>query len=456
MKSFMAPATATGAIAVAILMPIFFDPFRGGNIEYQRAVLFRSIVIGLLAFIAMSQTTRFVRVLWSGRSNSVQLLPMTNARLSLSWSAAPVVLALSLLISTRYSLDATVSLWGPGDGHGVVTSLALIIFFLIVGHGLQTWHHVESVITALLIGSIGICLYALIQYFGLDPLLWTNDATASDIQSTLGQSLFLGAYLALVSPFALSRSVQPKRSVLKLEWRYVVVFLLQTGCLLLTLSRSALLALMIGSLTFLWLMNPPIRRSFQFVILTMMLICGLLLFIFIYFYGLALFPRHVLANSVDLANVRATSNQIRLWIWGDILNLVPHAWLFGYGPETFDIVFCSGVTAHFDANTCSIARGDPHNIVLYHLFSLGVFGLLAFTVIVVGFYKKSLDAIHSLGVDSRRSTVAAIVGSATAYLMQAQFQPDMIGSYSLFWLVLALGLVTSKLAGMQYGQSDPP
>jgi hypothetical protein len=144
--------------------------------------------------------------------------------------------------ATLASVDPGRSLWGaPSNLHGALVLAAGPLFALLL---LSSWRTVdarERQVTALIVGSAPVTLYGLIQALGLDPLPWAIDAV-SPVLSTLGRSNFLGAYLALVSPFILARLWEAPLSGLTVgatRWRYGMLLGFTVICLLLTQARGA-------------------------------------------------------------------------------------------------------------------------------------------------------------------------------------------------------------------------
>jgi len=135
---------------------------------------------------------------------------------------------------------------------------------------------------------------------------------------------------------------------------------------------------------------------------------------------------------------------------------VPRRWLLGYGPDTFAEVYPSGESARSSQGREADATvDDPHNLILNHLTAAGVLGLLAFSYVVASFYKSVLGAFGRGANRQTEATLAAVAASATAYLIQAQFNPDVIVLSALFWLCLAIGVALSRRGGLaKTGSAD--
>ena len=103
--------------------------------------------------------------------------------------------------------------------------------------------------------------------------------------------------------------------------------------------------------------------------------------------------------------------------------------LLGYGPETYFTAFLQYYPPESYPELDGLRAWDPHNIFLYHLTSIGVLGLVAFLWLLIKFYKITMAAFNR---DQDRHSVVtsvAILSSATAFLVQAQFSTPMQSSH---------------------------
>jgi tetratricopeptide (TPR) repeat protein len=82
---------------------------------------------------------------------------------------------------------------------GFYTLLAYFIVFLMMRRGLRSREQLERLIWTMIAASVAIASYGLLQHANLDPLPWAGDVT-SRVTSTLGNAIFLGAYLIMITP----------------------------------------------------------------------------------------------------------------------------------------------------------------------------------------------------------------------------------------------------------------
>jgi putative inorganic carbon (HCO3(-)) transporter len=323
----------------------------------------------------------------------------------------------------------------------------MVLFFLLLASALRSSAQVDRLITALLVGSVPVAIYGWVQYFGLDPLDWST-TSLTPVHSTVGYSLFLGAYLVIVIPFTLSRILGGEADGRKRPFPYIFILVLQIMCLLFTLSRGAWLGLLGGSLLFLWLLAYRWRKRSLIIFSVIVLIAGSYLFISMN-KGLVMPPLSEQKGLSDalVVQARKVSNNERMMLWINTVPMISRRYFLGYGPETYSTAFWLYYPQESFPELARFHPWDPHNIILYHLTATGVLGLLAFLWVLARFYRNTLTALQR-GADRRTEIMAAaILSSTTAFLIQAQFNPNAIVPMALFWLVLALGVSIYRREG---------
>lgn len=405
-----------GGWLTAFLLPLFFNPLALDDpFEPGKVLLFQLIVLGMVGV-----------VLWPGggkerwwRGNLL---------------AVPVVVyGVIVGLATAVSIDIRTSLWGDAYPHGALLTLAVLLFFLLLTAALQAQQQVEQLIRVILISSVPVSFYGIIQFIGLDPLVWSHDSV-SPVQATLGRSLYLGGYLAMVIPFTLSRLIRHHAaSQRRQQIAFGIILALQVSCLFLTLARGAWLGFL-GSMVLLLILLT--RRRFW--------LGGIALFLILGIVGLAVISRSgwvalpTLQSGPDLGRIRVLSDSARLSTWADALALVPERWLLGYGPETY----ATAVQQRLGIIPGPYTRHlpDPHNLLLYQVTAVGLVGLTAFMWLIGRFYTLLLVRFYQTRRADTRLLMASILSSTTAYLIQAQFNPDMITLSALFWINLSMGI----------------
>jgi len=160
------------------------------------------------------------------------------------------------LISTILSVTPYVSLFGSYQRlQGTYTTLAYIVVFLMILQGVRTRAQLDRLLTVIILNSLPIALYGLIQRNKLDPLPWGGDVTRR-VASTMGNAIFVAAYLIMAVPPTLARVVDAFRAILTEEETgmadmlraasYIFIFLVQLIAIWYTQSRGPLMGLLAG------------------------------------------------------------------------------------------------------------------------------------------------------------------------------------------------------------------
>ena len=173
-----------GGLLVVVLIPLVFNPLDTNAFEPLKATVFQivTLLMVLAAFVP------HVAGLHSGQVINLAYL----------WYAATVLLA------TVFTVEVRRSLWtARATADGALTLLSGVIFCCLLGQALTTRRQVTRLLLALVIGSVPVTVYGLLQAAGLDPLIWVSDSV-SPVLSTVGRSNYLAAYLAMVIPFTLA------------------------------------------------------------------------------------------------------------------------------------------------------------------------------------------------------------------------------------------------------------
>ncbi len=375
-----------GGWLVAFFLPLFFNPLALNDpFESGKVLLFQLIVLGMIGV-----------AVWPGEGKA-------------RWwrgnpLAAPVVVyGVIVGLATAVSIDIRASLWGDAYPHGALLTLAVLLFFFLLTTALQEQRQVEQLIRVILISSVPVSLYGIIQFIGLDPLVWSHDSV-SPVHATLGRSLYLGGYLAMVIPFTLLHLIQHhSANQRRRQIAFGIILGLQVSCLFFTLARGAWLGFLGSMVLFAALLAR--RRRFWLGGLALFLIVGVVGLAVISQRGWMVFP--TLQTGPDLGRIRAFSDSARLSTWADALVLIPGRWPLGYGPETY----ATAVQQHLGIITGPYTRHlpDPHNLLLYLATAVGLPGLLAFLWMNGRFYALLLARFRQTSRTDTRLLLAAIL-----------------------------------------------
>ncbi|MBN1886680.1 MAG: tetratricopeptide repeat protein [Thermoflexales bacterium] len=202
-------------LAAVIAAPLFFNVYSSRVFEPDKLTLVRSIAVvasaaWLIKWIeGLGQTPR-------ARPEQAQ---------SLTWRTPLVIPSLILvvcyLISTALSVAPSTSLWGSYQRlQGTYTTFSYIIIFFMILQGLRDKRQLDRLVLTIILNSLPIAFYGLVQRYKLDPLPWGGDVT-SRVAANMGNAIFIGAYLIMAFFLTLGRVIESFRSILAEEEAYL-------------------------------------------------------------------------------------------------------------------------------------------------------------------------------------------------------------------------------------------
>ena len=201
-----------GWLAAAVTVPLYFNIYSARTFEPDKITLLRSIVsIMILAWIIL--------VVEQGGSESGTSSILLGERFR-RWLKTPLFLPTSLLVliyivSTILSISPLVSLWGSYQRmEGTYSALSYMVIFAMVAGHLRRREQVDRLVTTVIIASIPVSLYGIVQRYGLDPLPWAGDVTQR-VASNMGNAIFVASYLIMIIPLTLSRLIKSMMAIIK-------------------------------------------------------------------------------------------------------------------------------------------------------------------------------------------------------------------------------------------------
>ncbi len=207
-----------GWLAAAMLVPLFFNVYTSRVFEPDKIALLRSLVLimavawliklfegGYRAYRRAEAPTRGGRVTAAVQGAAEQGLPAWPGFLRVPMVVPILVYALAYLISTLFTVTPDATLWGSYQRlQGTYTQYSYMLLAFLVIANLRTREQLERLVNFMLFTSLPVALYGILQAMRLDPLPWAGD-TASRVASTMGNAIFVAAWLIIVVPFALYR-----------------------------------------------------------------------------------------------------------------------------------------------------------------------------------------------------------------------------------------------------------
>lgn len=389
------------------------------------------------------------------------LYMLTSKQFKLIWDKSRplgsplLVFALVCCISTIFSNDPWMSLVGVYERHfGLHGILCCVILYFILVSSLKKENNLFFLLSSLVIAGLLISLYAILQITGLD--FFKIDWFLTKPGSFLGNSNFLGQYLAPIFPMSVFLGLYHKKKLIKIlffiaasiiltgiiisqcrgAWTAVfisvfstLIILLSTGSNFLNINRiikllifSCLLFFIAFGVTSSVLVKH--KMIIPFGIIAIITICVYywwirtltliettvkekLLFILLpgtlgIFSTAILFSRctgfPVIAQYFSIFDF---THSTRFYLWRDSFYVIKQHFLLGSGIETYRIAFMPYKAKALELLDPITNHDNPHNNALYYWASTGIFGLLSYIWIFVTVIKRNLTLFYKHNLEKK-------------------------------------------------------
>ncbi|MDW8212799.1 MAG: hypothetical protein RMJ55_04530 [Roseiflexaceae bacterium] len=194
-----------GWLIALLLIPTYFNLLSARHFEPDKATTLRSIVMVMLAAALIDALERFAnrRVAAEGASET----PWWRRVAAVPLAVPTVVYVAVFLLATVASIAPAVSFWGSYQRlQGTFTNLSYIGLGVLITLYLRRREQLDRLVTVMILASLIAACYGLVQHMQLDPLPWRGDVV-SRVASTMGNSIFVAAYMIMVLPYALYRGI---------------------------------------------------------------------------------------------------------------------------------------------------------------------------------------------------------------------------------------------------------
>lgn len=392
-------------LAAVMLTPLFFNIYSSRIFEPEKLALLRSLALIILACWL---------ILWMETGASPKETLKDFKAGWKSWLRTPLFLpaiavALVTLLSTIFSVTPAISFWGSYPRlQGAYTNMSYLLIFAAMLVHLKRREQVDRLVGVIVLSSLPVSLYGILQRYGLDPIPWGGDVSQR-IASNLGNSIFVAAYLIMVFPLTLMRIVEAFEDLLNEEGNlvanfarsvsYVFIGALQVIAIYFSGSRGPWLGWGV-SLVVIWLGLSLIWRKRWLTAAGVILATAAAVFLILL--NIAGGPLESLRNRAEfgrlgqLLDAESRTGKVRTLIWQGAAELVsPHeplaypdgrldTWnavrpIIGYGPESMYVAynrFYPPELALVEKRNASPDRS--HNETWDALVTTGLAGLLVY------------------------------------------------------------------------------
>ena len=424
-----------GWLLALITVPLFFNVYSSRVFEPDKLALLRSLALAIAA-------AWLVKVLSEGGLRFEHLdasFKTVRGFLSFPLAAPVAALVISLLISTALSVTPRISLFGSYQRlQGTYTTLAYLVVFASVVANMRRRAQLQRLISVMIVTSLPVSLYGILQRFQLDPLPWGGD-TVSRVSSTMGNPIFLGAYLILVIPVTFGRVVEAASGIVRQTATgaraivratiYVFIASMQLIALWMTVSRGPWLGFLAGSFFFFVLLTSYWHLR-ALTVGTVGLAAALGIFLIVL--NIPGGPLEFLRDQPGigrLGHVFETDQEtglVRVLIWqGTAQMMSPHPPLeypdgrtdafnairplVGYGPEAMIVAFNRFYPPELGEVESRTATPDrSHNETWDSIATTGLIGLVAYLALFASVFYYGLKWLGLMQTPTQRNTFLAL------------------------------------------------
>jgi len=425
-----------GWLAALIVAPMFFNVFSSRVFEPDKISLVRSIaLVMLLAWLIKLANGG---LLWlpaqESAPNAANHSPATLTDNKQPFWRNPFVIPILLLIaayliSTTFSVARFVSWFGSYQRlQGTYSFLSYVIIAALTAAHLRRPEQLRRLQHVIIITSLPVALYGVVQHYKWDPLPWGGDVTIR-VAGNAGNAIFLGAYLIMAFFFTLER-VYSSLAYLSTETTerdtdnqelptavaggvYLFILVVQLLAIFWTQSRGPWLGLLVGLYLFFLFVFSALRPRHHRILTTSWIGLGVLgIAILVLMNTTSLFdflrPIPYIGRFAQLLDQESNTAQVRILIWQGASELAqPHAPLIypdgetdainpirplvGYGPEAMWVAynpFYPPNLAHHEARNASPDRS--HNETWDSLVITGVLGFVAYMSLFISIFYWAL------------------------------------------------------------------
>jgi len=464
LSAFCDRVIEVGWLAAVIVTPLFFNTYSSRIFDPDKITVLRSIAL----VMAAAWMVKLVEERASG-----------NRDVGCTWRTPLVLATLFMvgvyLVSTALSVTPWVSLFGSYSRlQGTFTTFSYVVVFLMILQGMRTRAQLDRLVTVIIVNSLPVALYGLIQRYGLDPLPWAN-FSGERVAGSMGNPIFLAAYLVMVFPLTLGRAAEGfgailvrkrtgpsttlrtgkanKISILRTVG-YVFIAAVQMITIWYTQSRGPLLALVTGSFFFFLLLALAWRSKWGAILIVAAITLTALVVVSIVLANVSGGSLQSFQRMPWLGRLGQVFSFARILYWQGMVDLVlPHdpiqypdghsdpfnpiRPLVGHGPESIRVAYSRfRPPMHWRYEAGVVDRA--HNETFDALATTGLLGLIAYLFLFLSAFYYGFIRLGLLEEKGQRMQLLGLV--LVCSLASVAFSWWQVGPH-FFGTALAIGIV---------------
>ena len=420
-----------GILAIVFLIPIYF------------AFIYKDYSVFSLDKIAVFRILVEILIILSLTKLAI------NKKLSIfirkKYLLIVLLFFLTAIIATLFSVDSHNSFWGSyWRQQGLFTYFHYFLFFIIIAININKKEKIERIINVILLSSFFVAIFGITQWLGLDNFPWHKKVPIGGrITSTMGQPVFLGNYLVLVSFLTVYKIIIVKQFLKRFS--LILLLFLQILCLIFTYTRGAWLGFIFGILLSVFLYFFLIKKEKIIKTISKLIIIVLIIFFSI----LAIvninpdchFSKFFASRVKSITDFKAGSLAMRVKYWEASLDAISKSPIIGYGFENQQQVFVSYYQPDWSIyETINSTPDKAHNELLELLLTGGALLAFSYLFIIISIFVKGIKTINNLDKQNRLLCFFFFV-SFFSYQFALLSSFSVIETNIYFWLYLAIILI---------------
>lgn len=422
---FLVPLAFTNATWLGFQLPFTFDQF-----DIVKVFVMRACALIALGGWSWHMLSKGGKIRWT---------PLAWLVLAfLAWVA----------LSAVFSIHPPTAIFGKYRRfEGLLSFITYAVMFFLTLQFVDRPSRIKQLIQSLFWSSVVVAGYGLLQFAGLDIIKWGSlPFEARRSFSTYGNPDLLGGFLVISLPISAALALSEERPVWRAVWW--TGLLINVMVWITAFTRGAWIGGLVGFAllgVFAWRQRARFDKVVDVTFIVLISVVALALI-----FSSLKSPDAVMNFSkrvVSIFEFESGSGQSRFQIWEAAINATKDRPIFGFGADTFRLVFPKYKTVEYVRTVGHLSVADNvHNYPLQLAAGIGIPGALMLYAIFAWAAVASFKTIFRREdrVIPSRMMLAGFWCACAAYITHLFFGISVTGTSVLLWI--AMGVVVAPTA----------
>jgi len=320
-------------------------------------------------------------------------------------------------LSTILAIEPMKAWTGSIRYSGFSTYLFCIILFFLAYSNNNV--NLKRLIDSMIICASLVSFTALLQHFGLNIVPHELVRATYASFGTMANPNFLGTYTAFILPASIISYMRYSKRI------YLLSTAMIYAGLIVCVTRGAWITFGIAFIYLLYYYLKIFNKRKLILHVTLVLFITT---VFLLSTSDGIILNRILSISNEVTSAIALEDSAgsnRMLVWKKVVELISEHWLFGIGPDNLNLTIVKNETNFF--------VDKAHNIFLEMAVTMGIFAMLSYMAFLSFFlrmWKGEQEIMFSTMILS--------------YIIQGQFNIDVVMIMPIFWIVLGLSLANME------------